>query len=74
MKGGENESNTKPNRSKQNWEVHANALKSGKKMVAVAVFEKIGNVNRNVKQLAKNLESESNLKKIGNKKRHPVWI
>ena len=71
-------SNTKPNnksnRSKNNWQVHANALQSGKKMVAVAVFEKKGNVNRNVKQLAKNLESELNLNKIGNKKRHPVWI
>ena len=69
MKGGENTS-----RTNQNWEVHANALQNGKKMVAVAVFEKKGNVNRNVKQLAKNLERELHLSKIGDKKRHPVWI
>ena len=62
MKGGENEASV--SRSNQNWEVHANALQSGKKMVAVAVFEKKGNINKNVKQLAKNLESELNLNKI----------
>ena len=72
MKGGENEASV--SRSNQNWEVHANALKNSKKMVAVAVFEKKGNGDRNVKQLAKNLENKLNLNKIGNKKRHPVWI
>ena len=36
MKGGENEASV--SRSNQNWEVHANALQSGKKMVAIAVF------------------------------------